>query len=115
MAGDLDKAITRGYVVTLKEHRSELAKADRRFHHERDRRATEGQQLRAEALQIKQSADALADELARKDQTYKDEQGNRLREQINSERNLYPTKSQLYAYMVGAAAVGASIAAIVRR
>ncbi len=97
MGGDLDKALARGTVVTQKEHAEALRAADQR------------------ALQIKETADLAALDLARQIQTYKDEAANELREQINSERNLYPTKSQLYSYLIGAAAAGAAIATVVRR
>jgi hypothetical protein len=53
---------------------------------ERDRRYQREGELRAEALRIKQEADEHARSLARADQTYKDEQANRLREQIGEER-----------------------------
>lgn len=96
------------WTVSLREHLEALRAAD-------DRRYSEVNVEREKALKIKQEADKLALDLAREIQTYKDEQANQLREQINSERNLYPTKSQLYGYMVGAAAVGAAITAIVRR
>jgi hypothetical protein len=47
------------------------------------------------ALQIKQEADEKALDLARQQQTYKDEKANELREQIASERGLYATKEDL--------------------
>jgi hypothetical protein len=47
------------------------------------------------ALQIKQIADEKALDLARQQQTYKDEKANELREQIASERGLYATKEDL--------------------
>lgn len=53
---------------------------------ERDRRYTRESELRAEAIKIKQEADKEALALARADQTFKDEQANRLREQIAEER-----------------------------
>ncbi len=101
--------------VPLAEHLAALRAADDRFAAERDRRYSEVNIEREKALKIKETADLAALSLAREIQTYKDEKANQLREQINSERNLYPTKSQLYGYMVGAAAIGAAIAAIVRR
>ncbi len=104
-----------GETVPLREHLAALREADQRFERERDRRYLEVAREQARALQIKETADLTALDLARQIQTYKDEKANELREQINSERNLYPTKSQLYGYMVGAAAVGAAITAIVRR
>lgn len=63
--------------VTLKEHFDALRAADQR------------------ALAIKETADLAALELARQIQTYKDEKANELREQINSERGLYATKTDL--------------------
>lgn len=53
---------------------------------ERDRRYAREAELRAEALKIKQEADDQALALAREGQTYRDEQANRLREQIAVER-----------------------------
>jgi predicted nucleic acid-binding Zn-ribbon protein len=47
------------------------------------------------ALEIKQKADEQALTLSRKAQEYRDEQANKLREQINQERNLYATKDDL--------------------
>ena len=47
------------------------------------------------ALEIKQKADEKALDLARDQQTYKDEKANELREQIASERGLYATKEDL--------------------
>lgn len=91
-----------------------LREADERLYAERDRRYAEVDVEREKALRIKETADLAALQLAREIQTYKDEKANELREQINSERNLYPTKSQMYGYLVGAAAAGAAIAAIVR-
>lgn len=58
-------------VETLKEHFDALRAADQR------------------AIQIKEEGDSRALELAREIQTYKDEQHNGLKEQINQERNLY--------------------------
>jgi len=101
-------------VSTLQAHYDALRHADERLAAERDRRYAEVAQEREKALKIKETADETARILAREIQDYKDEKANALREQINSERNLYPTKSQLYGYLVGAAAIGAAIAAIVR-
>lgn len=53
---------------------------------ERDQRYAREAELRAEALKIKQEADDQALALAREGQTYRDEQANRLREQIAAER-----------------------------
>jgi type II secretory pathway component GspD/PulD (secretin) len=79
------------------EHTREIRRADRRFDQERDRRYFEVNVEREKALKIKETADLAALGLAREIQTYKDEKANELREQINSERNLYVTKDQLAA------------------
>jgi hypothetical protein len=50
-----------------------------------------------DALAIKERADRDALQLARDQQTYKDEQANRLREQLGQERGTYATKSDLAA------------------
>jgi hypothetical protein len=83
--------------IPLKEHLAALRDADQRFDAERDRRLTEVAVEREKALKIKETADLAALQLARADQTYKDEQANKLREQINSERNIYVTQDQLLA------------------
>lgn len=64
---------------------------------ERDRRASEGDALRERALTILQTSQETALGLQRDAQAYRDEQANKLREQINSERNLYATKADLTA------------------
>src|SRR5687768_7752671 len=50
-----------------------------------------------EALAIKDRADRDALELAREIQKYKDEKANNLRDQIGTERGLYPTRQELKA------------------
>ena len=62
---------------------------------ERDQRYSEVAIEREKALRIKETADLAALQLAREIQTYKDEKANELREQINSERGLYVTQTQL--------------------
>jgi type II secretory pathway component GspD/PulD (secretin) len=79
------------------DHTREIRRADRRFDQERDRRYFEVNVEREKALKIKETADLAALGLAREIQAYKDEKANQLREQINSERNLYVTKDQLAA------------------
>lgn len=74
--------------VTLREHLEALGT-------ERDRRYAEVNVEKEKALKIKETADLAALQLAREIQTYKDEKANELREQINQERNLYVTKSDL--------------------
>lgn len=66
-------------IETLRIHLEALREADQR------------------ALTIKESADETARGLAREDQKYKDEQANKLREQIASERNLYVRNEELAA------------------
>ena len=66
-------------VDTLKEHFDALRAADQR------------------ALQIKESADEKALELAREIQTYKDEKANELRSQIEREQGERATKAELQA------------------
>ncbi len=78
-------------------HIAEMMKAERRFHAERDRRYCELADARDHALKIAETADAKALDLARQIQTYKDEQANELREQINAERGLYSSKDEVKA------------------
>jgi hypothetical protein len=84
-----------GETVLLSQHLSTLRQADERFMAERDRRYAEVNIEREKALKIKEEADKAALGLAREIQTYKDEKANELREQINSERGLYVTKTEL--------------------
>lgn len=81
--------------IPLRDHLAALRKADERFDAERDRRYAEVNVEKEKALVIKDTANRDALALARQDQTYKDEQANKLREQINSERGLYATKDDL--------------------
>jgi len=88
----------RGWTVeVLREHLAIVRDLDMKFEAERDRRLSEVAVEREKALKIKETADLAALQLARADQTYKDEQANKLREQINSERNIYVTQDQLTA------------------
>lgn len=80
---------------TLQAHYASLRMADEKLETERDRRYFEVNVEREKALKIKETADLAALGLAREIQTYKDEKANELREQINSERNLYVTKDEL--------------------
>lgn len=82
---------------TLKALMDERQEAARILAEERDRRYAEVNVEKEKALKIKETADLAALQLARADQTYKDEQANKLREQINSERNIYVTQDQLAA------------------
>jgi hypothetical protein len=81
--------------IPLREHLEALRAADAELSAERDRRYAEVSVEREKALRIKDTADRDALALARQAQTYRDEQANKLREQINSERGLYATKDDL--------------------
>lgn len=85
--------------VTLRDHLEGMRAADDRRYaevgKERDQRYAEVKAEQEKALVIKDTANRDALALARQDQTYKDEQANKLREQINSERGLYATKDDL--------------------
>ena len=85
--------------VSLRDHLESLRDADDRRYaevgKERDQRYAEVKAEQEKALVIKDTANRDALALARQDQTYKDEQANKLREQINSERGLYASKSDL--------------------
>lgn len=76
MSGETEHRPSGWTTDTLKQHFDELRAADQR------------------ALQIKETGDAKALDLAREIQVYKDEKANQLREQINSERGLYVTQIQ---------------------
>lgn len=75
----------------------DLREADWRFAEERDRRYAEVAIEKEKALRIKETADLAALGLAREIQQYKDTKANELREQINAERGLYPTRLELAA------------------
>lgn len=76
-------------------HNEALRVAEQRLNDERDRRYGEVLASREKARQIKDEGDRTALLLAREIQTYKDEQANQLREQINNERGLYVTRGEL--------------------
>jgi hypothetical protein len=75
--------------------RQTIGQLQDKFEAERDRRMAEVATEREKALKIKETADLAALGLAREIQTYKDEKANKLREQINSERGLYVSKTEL--------------------
>lgn len=91
-----------------------------------DRRMAEVADERAKALQIKQAGDDKALVLAREIQSYRDERDNRLREQIESERVEFITRTEfkpvadfvtaqqgggkVWAWVAGAAFAGATLA-----
>ena len=81
-------------VETYAIHNEALRSAEWKFQQERDRRYAEVNAEREKALAIKEQADRDALGLAREIQAYKDEKANELREQINSERGLYITRTE---------------------
>jgi hypothetical protein len=72
-----------------------VGKWKQKFEDERDRRYAEARQADQRALEIKEGEREKALGLARDSQKYRDEQANKLREQINSERGLYATKEDI--------------------
>lgn len=76
-------------------HNEALRRAEKDFQVERDRRYKEVDDERANALKIKDKADANALALQSETQKYKDEKANELRAQIESERGLYVRKEEL--------------------
>jgi len=97
VSGETERNESGWTVDQLRQHYDALRAADERFNAERDRRYTEVNIERENALRIKETADLAALELAREIQTYKDEKANELREQINSERGHYATKEDVAA------------------
>jgi Fe2+ transport system protein B len=92
----MNDASAKGWTIdTLATYNDALREAEEKFQTERDRRYSEVANEREKALKIKEEADKVALDLARQIQTYKDEQANELREQINSERGDYATKNDL--------------------
>ncbi len=84
-------------IATYAAHNEALRLAEDKFQTERDRRYTEVNIEKEKALKIKETADLAALSLARDIQIYKDEKANELREQINSERGLYASKTDVIA------------------
>ena len=82
-------------IATYAAHNEALRAAEVKFQEERDRRYMEVDIEKEKALKIKETADLAALQLARDIQIYKDEKANELREQINSERGLYVTRTDL--------------------
>lgn len=81
--------------ATYAKHNESMRKADKRFQAERDKRYAEGNELRAMALKIKETADANALELASESQTYKEARNDAMREQNLKETGVYATKDDL--------------------
>lgn len=76
-------------------HNEMMRVAAERLDDERDKRYAEGNELRAMALKIKETADLTALELARESQVYKDERNDAMREQNLKETGIYATRDDL--------------------
>lgn len=84
--GELHRELSLGTIVTLAQHLSCMQAKDQEFRDERDRRYAEVAEARAEALKIKETADAKALELAAEIQSYKDRLNERLQNQAAEQR-----------------------------
>jgi len=82
-------------IATYAAHNEALRLAEAKFQNERDRRYMEVKATEEKAIRVKEQADRDALDLAREIQNYKDEKANELREQINRERGLYVTQTEL--------------------
>lgn len=76
-------------------HNEAMRIANERFQDERDKRYAEGNELRAMALKIKETADAKALELDKESQTYKEARNDAMREQSLKETGVYATHTDL--------------------
>ena len=76
-------------------HNEALRAADKELSAEKDKRYTEGNELRAMALKIKETADRDALELDRSSQAYKEARNDALREQNLKETGVYATRDDL--------------------
>lgn len=82
-------------IEALDIHHKALRQADLAMALERDRRYSEGSELRAVALKIKETADLAALTLARESQTYKEQQNDALRDKNLSESGIYATNASV--------------------
>lgn len=90
--------MTKGTGWTLEgyiSHNELMRDAESKLYAERDKRYSEGNELRAMALKIKETADLTALELARESQVYKDERNDAMREQNLKETGVYATRDDL--------------------
>lgn len=76
-------------------HNELMRTANEKFQEERDKRYAEGNELRAMALKIKETADAKALELASESQTYKEARNDAMREQNLKETGIFATRDDL--------------------
>lgn len=84
---------------TVPELKGLLREADRLLAEERDRRYTELRVADQRALQIKEEADRIALELARENQSLRDEKANGLLAQMKEERAHFPTRQEVIALL----------------
>lgn len=77
------------------EHTRLIQEKDKEFRNEQDRRYTEGNELRAIALKIKETADNDARILAREAQVYKDQQADIMREKSLASSGIYATNESV--------------------
>lgn len=78
--------------IPLREHLEAMRASDRELMEERDRRYAEVNVEREKALKIKETADLAALQLARESQTLKDENTEKMRNQIESDRASSPER-----------------------
>ncbi len=101
--------------VSLKEHFDTIRRFEDLLSEERDRRYTEVNIEREKALKIKEEADRRALELARENQTLRDEKANGLLELVKSERGGYATTKDIEpikSYISGQTARGIGLNSI---
>lgn len=80
-----------GYIL----HNEAMRAVNERLEVERDKRYSEGNELRAMALKIKETADLAALSLARESQVYKDQQADVMREKNLAASGVYATNADL--------------------
>lgn len=92
----MTEATNEGWTIaTVKEHFTTLREADQRFLDLQDRKYASEAELRAEALRVRQTADAEALRLAAEAQRLRDQQTERLRDDTLSKSGVYVTKDHL--------------------
>lgn len=82
-------------IETYAIHNEAMREAEEKFQAERDKRYAEGNELRAMALKIKETADAKALELDKESQTYKEARNDAMREQSLKSSGVYATRDDL--------------------
>ena len=97
MTGETEREVSGWTVDTYRIHNEAMRIVEEKFQVERDRRYAEVKLAEEKALRVKDQADRDALDLQRTTQTYKDEQANNLRSQIERERGSYASKDDLHA------------------